>query len=320
MRAVREQKQPRKAELAGRCVNRESATQVAGQPDMQHLAAPPKLGARRAGAIRSWRKAPLVSPNTNGVRMPPRDRPAGRPPVAPARHAEHKAHEHERPPRNVRVDEGLRAARFQERVVSAVAAVLGMKVVDRAVARAAPDRVRIESGRSSSAWLAPAPRSPTDLRQQPERSRVLGGRGGRERRILEQAVLRPANRPRREPIGCLRRYRARSHHERGSCSCNQELHARSVRPTYGKCSMRKRTSGREVRLAAASHRLDSGRDEAVTVLEELAADPVRDDRANCTAPPDDPSRHLIRNVAWASVLSPDAGSLTFSVDSSARRH
>ena len=190
-------------ELARGRVNRKGAAQIEREPDVQHLAPLARLGPRRARSVRPWREAPSAAARAHPVCVPSRDRASGSGPAPAARHAEHRAHQEERVPGNVRVDQRFRPLRIEVSAVMAVDVMLGVEVVDRSVAGSPPSSSSIEPRGRGVGQSAPAASRGADLSEQPlgplRRARERG------RRVLLKSVLVPAQRLRRKPsrlTGC----------------------------------------------------------------------------------------------------------------------
>lgn len=110
-----------------------------------------------------------------------------------SRHAEHEAHEHERPSRHVRKDERFGLPRLEVTVVVAVAAMLGVEVQARRVASPAQTS-RVETGRGRRARIPPPSGDSLDLSPEARRGCSLRTIGERHGGVLEKTILRPSER------------------------------------------------------------------------------------------------------------------------------
>jgi hypothetical protein len=186
--------------------NRESASKVTREPDVQHLAA--SLAELRA----EWTTAaPRLEPaqvaaGADEVRVPAKDR-AGRCRASLAGpHAPHRADEDEPTARSVREDERLRTPRVEDSPGARLLTALRVKVVNRAVARLSRNGPGVVSGTCDCGEVTPVSllRRADEAREDAPRPRTLSGRCEADGRILLEVIdqpVAPRSRERRRACG-----------------------------------------------------------------------------------------------------------------------
>ena len=105
------------------------ATEVPGEPHVQHLRTLPQARARRAGASGERLGAAFLAHNANDMRVPADDWPRGGRASFAAAHAPHRPHEDERCPGGIGEDKGLRPAGIEGESPATLFRVLGVEVV-----------------------------------------------------------------------------------------------------------------------------------------------------------------------------------------------
>jgi hypothetical protein len=176
--AVAPREDARAAQLGLGRPNREGASKVTREPDVQHLAASlAELRAERTSAAPRLEPA-QVAASADEVRVPAQDR-AGRCRASfTGPHAPHRADEDEPVARSVREDERLRTPRVEDSPGARLLTALRVKVVNRAVARLSRNGPGVVSGTCDCGEVTPVAllRRADEAREDAPRPRTLFGR------------------------------------------------------------------------------------------------------------------------------------------------